>query len=74
MGLIRFLIIVVAIWVVIILIRSYLNRKPKVKQDKQTAVDSMVRCAHCGLHIPDNEAIQRGEHYFCCQEHADKTP
>ena len=30
----------------------------------------MVKCQHCGLHIPDNEAIKQGDKIFCSLEHA----
>jgi uncharacterized protein len=29
----------------------------------------MVRCHHCHLHLPQEEAIQLGEAYFCCEAH-----
>ena len=31
---------------------------------------SMVRCAHCGLHLPEAEAVQDGEaRWFCSEDH-----
>jgi len=38
-----------------------------------TAVDS-VRCAHCGLHLPQQQAIRRDGLWYCCREHADLGP
>lgn len=29
----------------------------------------VVRCAHCGLHIPKQEALNRNEVFFCCEAH-----
>ena len=29
----------------------------------------MQRCLHCGLHIPDNEAVFSGSDAYCCEEH-----
>ena len=29
----------------------------------------MVKCDHCGLHIPRNEAVTAGDKYFCSDEH-----
>jgi uncharacterized protein len=29
----------------------------------------MVRCAHCGLHIPENEAVTMQGRYYCSKEH-----
>lgn len=32
----------------------------------------MVKCQHCGLHIPEKEAIKQGDNIFCSLEHAKK--
>lgn len=74
MGLVRFVIIAATIWLAIIVVRGLINRKPKIKKEAKESVDKIIPCAHCGLHIPHSEAIQRGKMNFCCQEHADKTP
>jgi uncharacterized protein len=29
----------------------------------------MVRCHHCHLYLPKEEALQFGEAYFCCEAH-----
>jgi uncharacterized protein len=33
-------------------------------------VETMVQCAHCGIHFPSSEAVVHasGAHY-CCEEH-----
>ena len=33
-------------------------------------VDELVRCAHCGVHVPRIEAQSRDGRYFCSREHA----
>lgn len=35
------------------------------------AAARMVRCVHCGLHVPENEAVRRGDDAFCSREHAE---
>lgn len=32
--------------------------------------ESMVRCEHCGIHLPRSEAVQTGGRIWCSQEHA----
>jgi uncharacterized protein len=32
-------------------------------------VAKMVACAHCGVHLPESEAIRDGDKYFCSEEH-----
>jgi uncharacterized protein len=29
----------------------------------------MVRCAYCGVHVPEGEAIGEGPRFFCSPEH-----
>lgn len=50
------------------LLKSYGKDVPR--QDSP-AVEDMVRCAHCGLHIPRSDGIQSGGNYFCGAAHRD---
>ncbi len=54
--------------VVYLLIKSYRKAAP---EKKQAAAEDMVRCAHCGVHLPIGESIHAGEQYFCCAAHRD---
>lgn len=62
-----FLLIAIAV-VVYLLIKSY--RKNVPRQDK-AVVEDMVRCAHCGVHLPKSESILAGGNFFCGAEHRD---
>jgi uncharacterized protein len=33
------------------------------------APEQMVNCSHCGLYLPQNEAIAEGDKFYCCAEH-----
>jgi uncharacterized protein len=35
------------------------------KQSQQT----MIRCSHCGIHLPQAEALAGDRGFFCSQEH-----
>lgn len=37
---------------------------------KNQAAEPMVRCAHCGIHLPRSEALQTQGHTWCSPEHA----
>jgi len=54
--------------VVYLLFRSY--RKNVSGQDK-TVTQDMVRCAHCGVHIPKGESVRAEGKDFCSAEHRD---
>ncbi len=36
--------------------------------------ERMVACAHCGVHLPEGEAIAAGEKHFCSAAHRDAGP
>ncbi len=50
------------------LLRSYGKNVP---QQDSPAVEDMVRCAHCGVHIPRSESILADGNFFCGAEHRD---
>lgn len=59
--------------VVYLLIRSYRkNASGKGMPDQAGAVaEDMVRCAHCGVHLPKGESVQADGQFFCGTEHRD---
>lgn len=62
----RLLLLAAIAAVVYLLIRSY--RKEIPRQDQSVAED-MVRCAHCGVHLPKSESIMAGGEFFCGVAH-----
>jgi len=36
---------------------------------RERAPERMVVCAHCGVHLPESEAVRQAERFFCCDEH-----
>jgi uncharacterized protein len=67
MGLARLIVIAIAIWLAIYMLRR-LFKQPSPPSSGDIAKD-MVRCAQCGLHLPKAEAISDQGQYYCCQEH-----
>ncbi len=71
----RILFILVLLAVGYFLLKSW-QRKQYLKQHNKSSTGStmkstrMLRCKQCGLHIPADEAISRGEEHFCSLEHA----
>lgn len=48
--------------------------RPAAGQPAPGAPESMVRCAHCGIHLPRSEALLQGGHTWCSPEHARLGP
>jgi uncharacterized protein len=58
-------------------LRASQSRPPQAgaaPPEAATASEPMVRCAHCGVHLPRSTALPRGEHYYCCEEHRQAAP
>jgi uncharacterized protein len=52
--------------------KQYLQQKNQQSAGKMTKSTRMLRCEHCGLHVPEHEAISQGGKHFCSLEHAKK--
>ena len=67
----RFLAILVAVFLLVLVVRKMLTKPTSSKRPRAVEdVRKMVRCDHCGLHVPANEAIAAGDKRYCSQEHA----
>ncbi len=43
---------------------------PSPQPAPSTAIESMVQCGYCGIHLPASEALPAvGGAQFCCEEH-----
>lgn len=75
MNLIRLIAIAVLFWLLYRLILALLRKaqRPSVQQPPPQEGSPMVRCAHCGLHVPKNHAIEKDGKYYCGKEHRDAT-
>lgn len=56
---------VVAVW----WLAKGFRRKNMAKDAPEAAPEQMVNCSHCGLYLPQSEAIAEGDKFFCCAEH-----
>jgi uncharacterized protein len=51
-----------------------LRGKDAGKDAPGRAPEQMVICGHCGLYLPQREAIPAGDKFFCCAEHQRRAP
>jgi len=73
MNLLRFIIITLAIWIAYRIWQNYRAKAKKMppKPKSQQAIPDMVSCAVCKMHIPENEALRKGDKHYCSQQHLD---
>ncbi|RYH63682.1 MAG: hypothetical protein EON54_07610 [Alcaligenaceae bacterium] len=54
------------------------RRKPhetvKPRPPVALPVDNMVACAHCGMHVPQSEALLHEEQTYCSRNHLHQGP
>lgn len=67
--LIKLILLALAAWVVYRLVKSYGRTVKKEDVPKNEAGEDMVRCAHCGVHLPRSESIVSHGECFCTNEH-----
>ena len=67
----KFLLILLAIFVAYWIIKSYKRKSADPKRTGGTPAhgEDMVRCAHCGVHLPRSESLMTGQTFFCSSEH-----
>lgn len=76
------LVVAVGLWALLARSRGS-GRRGGTQRDGQAAAaapapsasaQDMVRCAHCGLHLPAADAVQVGTRSYCGAEHAAAGP
>ncbi len=77
MGRLFLVLVLLAVSLTVVkLIKNKLDEpRPKLKKGssrKDSTNNKMVKCLHCGLHIPEKEAIKKGDKIFCSLEHAEQ--
>lgn len=69
----RLLFLVIVVVVVFWLLKSYRKRLPKESmpgEEMPGQAEDMVRCAHCGVHLPKRESVLAGGKCYCSEEHS----
>lgn len=66
-------------WIAIVFAALWLWRKikPSAPQQAPKAGDQtllMVRCAHCGVHLPQDRALNRDQQWYCSPAHLQQGP
>ncbi len=67
----KILLIVVVFAAVYFIVRGYarsLRAEPPARSTKPE--EDMVRCRHCGVHLPRGESVGRAGESFCSEEHS----
>ncbi len=69
----RILLLILLLIISIAIIKAMKRRlaqqksKPLPKENKKK---DMLKCQHCAVHIPEDQAIRQGDKVYCSLEHA----
>lgn len=67
--LIKLILLALGVWIIYRILKSY-NRNVEQDQAPRAAIsEDMVRCVHCGVHLPRSEAVVSRDEFFCNNEH-----
>jgi uncharacterized protein len=73
MGITRFLLFVLILYVLWMLGKNWLRqqemRNAARKNKTKLASAKVVRCKQCDVHLPEQEAIRDGDEWFCKPAH-----
>ncbi len=60
---------------VLMVLRHAVTGRQK-RRERSNITHPMVQCAHCGLHLPESEALFGGKQPYCTEAHrqAGQTP
>jgi len=67
----KFLVLVLVLVAVYWIFKSYKKKSGGASRRGGSGrpVEDMVRCSHCGIHLPRSESVAAGEAFFCTPEH-----
>ncbi|WP_268798089.1 PP0621 family protein [Pseudomonas huanghezhanensis] len=64
--------IMATIWFFKRLVRGTVSRAKS--QPPELAAAPMVRCAQCGVHVPQDRALSSGQQWYCSEPHRLQGP
>ncbi|MBP1127688.1 MULTISPECIES: PP0621 family protein [Pseudomonas] len=63
-------VIAAAVW----LWRTFKSPAARQQRPGESGAALMVRCAHCGVHLPQDRAISSHQDWYCTQAHLEQGP
>jgi uncharacterized protein len=74
MGLIKLVILIVLLLACLTLwrrLQAWRQANGRQQAAEQAQPERMVRCQNCQVHLPEHQAIQSGQRWYCSREHLD---
>lgn len=68
MMIIRLIILIALVSLLIFAYRKLTGSNQPAKEE-ESLPNTMRKCEHCGVHLPEAEACRQGDQFFCSEEH-----
>ncbi|ACT49481.1 MULTISPECIES: PP0621 family protein [Methylovorus] len=65
----KLLLLVVAAWLVYSILKRY-AKNLDTRDTRPSGEEKMVKCAHCGVHLPQSESVRMAQTDYCSLAHA----
>lgn len=75
MNLFRLIALAVIVWLVVYMVKRALGQQRSARPDPQVhqqQSERVVRCARCGVHVPESKAWRSEDGFYCSPEHRDE--
>ncbi len=70
MILFRVLLLLLFLWLLFKIYKQFKSSSnKKIERQQNSLPDRMQRCSHCGVFIPQGEALSDGDNFFCSEQH-----
>jgi uncharacterized protein len=67
-GMVRIVLIICLICLLFVIIQK-LRQSWQVRQKPSVTRKQMIQCVVCSIYLPKDDALRKGDHYFCCADH-----
>jgi uncharacterized protein len=65
----KYVVLIVVIVLAWFIIRAHLRKSSRPRQDGPARSEDMVRCVHCGVHLPRSESVMSEDLFYCSADH-----
>ncbi len=65
----KYVVLALVLVVAWFIIRAHLRKVHPPRHDQAAKDEDMVRCVHCGVHLPRSESVMSGELFYCSPDH-----
>lgn len=69
MGLVRLILLILLAALLYRMLRRWQDRKAARKKPVARDQGHMLACAHCGVYVPEQDAVRDGERVYCSEAH-----